>query len=68
MSEILAFAGEHPVVAILTVWAVCGVVKVVIKMPFWALNRLLRSRNIAKHGWPAAPVDADGDVVYPGAK
>jgi len=32
---------------------------------FMAYNRTLRSRNIVAHGWPTAPVDADGDVVYP---
>ena len=35
---------------------------------FWyawvAYNRTLRSRNIAAHGWPIPPIDADGDVVY----
>lgn len=30
-----------------------------------AYNRTLRSRNIVANGWPTAPVDADGDVVYP---
>ena len=61
MSEILSFAGEHPVVAVLVVWSICSV----LKMPFWALNRFFRSRNITKHGWPSAPLDADGDIVYP---
>lgn len=30
-----------------------------------AYNRSLRQRSIVAHGWPTAPVDADGDVVYP---
>jgi hypothetical protein len=61
MNEVLTFAGEHPIVAVLVAWSIASV----LKMPFWALNRFFRSRNIAKHGWPTAPVDADGDVVYP---
>ena len=29
-------------------------------------SRWLRSRNIARHGWPTAPnMDADGDIVHP---
>lgn len=58
--DTLNFAGDHPVVAVLVVWSIAAV----LKMPFWAINRYLRSRNIARHGWPTAPVDADGDVVY----
>lgn len=61
MTEILQFAGEHYIVTILIVWSIAGV----LKMPFWALNRFFRSRNIRAHGWPTAPIDADGDVVYP---
>ena len=61
MTEILQFAGEHYIVTILIVWSIAGV----LKMPFWALNRFFHSRNIRAHGWPTAPIDADGDVVYP---
>lgn len=61
MKDLLEFAGEHYVVTILVVWSAASV----LKTPFWALNRYFRSRNIAKHGWPAAPMDADGDIVYP---
>lgn len=61
MKDVLDFAGEHPVVAVLVVWAFCSV----LKMPFWALNRYFRSRNIKHHGWPQSPMDADGDIVYP---
>jgi hypothetical protein len=64
MTEILQFAGEHYIVTILIVWSIVGL----LKMPFWALNRFFRSRNIRAHGWPTAPVDADGDVVYPEKK
>lgn len=61
MDKMWEFAGEHYIVTILIVWSICSV----LKMPFWALNRFFRSRNIAKHGWPTAPMDADGDLVYP---
>ena len=37
-----------------------------LRLPFWAWNRLLRSRSIASHGWPTNPLmDADGDIVHP---
>lgn len=32
---------------------------------FKAWNRYLRSKNIAVHGWPKPPMDADGDVIWP---
>lgn len=28
-------------------------------------SRWLRSQNIKRHGWPTAPIDADGDVIRP---
>jgi hypothetical protein len=37
--------------------------------PFWyawnAYRHTLRARNIAAHGWPPPPLDADGDVIQP---
>lgn len=65
MNEYLAFAGEHPIVAVLIVWAICGLLRFITAQPFRIINRILRARNIREHGWPIAPVDADGDVVYP---
>jgi hypothetical protein len=59
MAGLYQFMGEHPVVTILIVWAAAGV----LKMPFWITNRYFRSKNIRAHGWPTAPMDADGDVV-----
>lgn len=59
------FATEHPVIAFLIVW----VIGWASTRPFYyaceAYRARLRARNIAAHGWPKAPIDADGDVVYP---
>jgi hypothetical protein len=63
MKDILDFAADHPVVTVLVVWSLCSV----FKMPFWALKRFFRSQNIKRHGWPQAPMDADGDIVHPKA-
>ncbi len=57
----LAMAKNHPV---LTFIAICAIYYAV-KQPFWVMNRFFRSRNIKHHGWPPAPIDADGDVVWP---
>jgi hypothetical protein len=59
------FATANPGYTFLIVWVLAWAAT----RPFWyawvAYNRTLRSRNIVAHGWPTAPVDADGDVVYP---
>jgi hypothetical protein len=61
----LEFAKANPGYTFLIVWVLAWAAT----RPFWyawvAYNRTLRSRNIVAHGWPTAPVDADGDVVYP---
>lgn len=33
------------------------------KAPWVCLKRAIRSRDIQTHGWPKAPMDADGDIV-----
>ena len=51
--------------------AFCAIVAVywAIKLPFIAFRLFIRSRNIAKHGWPTNPLmDADGDIVHPETK
>jgi len=59
------FAKENPFLFFLIFWIAAWAVT----RPFWwafkAYNRSLRSKNIAAQGWPTAPIDADGDVVYP---
>lgn len=61
MSEILTFMGEHPILTFLLAAMACGVIKALIWLPFKMLNRVVRMRNIAAHGWPPAHCDADGD-------
>lgn len=62
---LLRFANEHPFLlfigALFLLWAWLAPFSYL----FRAYNRTLRSRNIVAQGWPKAPIDADGDVVYP---
>ncbi len=55
------FANNHPITTLILAYLIMAPVRYAFK----AYNRYLRHKNILAHGWPAAPVDADGDVVYP---
>lgn len=69
MSEfILTFADSHPFLSCLVIIVGCEIITAPIKYAFKAYNRSLRAKNIALHGWPQAPIDADGDVVHPKAE
>lgn len=65
MDGFWTFANANPFSAFLVVWVVCYALTRPFAYAFRAYNRTLRSRNIAAHGWPTAPIDADGDVIYP---
>lgn len=65
MKDFFDFAGANPILTFFLFWIVAWVVTQPFAYAFRAYNRRLRSKNIAAHGWPTAPVDADGDVVYP---
>lgn len=58
------FANHHPFIACILAYLVMSPVR----YAFRAYNRHLRAKNIAAHGWPTAPIDADGDVVWPEKK
>ncbi len=68
MSDFWTFAASNPLTAFALACVVGGTVTAPFRWGFRAYNRSLRARNIALHGWPTAPIDADGDVVYPGAE
>jgi len=55
------FANGNPIIALILAYILMSPVR----YAFRAYNRRLRAKNIALHGWPTAPIDADGDVVYP---
>lgn len=55
------FANSSPITTVILAYLLMAPVR----YAFRAYNRHLRSKNIALHGWPTAPIDADGDVVYP---
>lgn len=58
---ILAFTKQNPFLSV----CVLGSVYYGWKYPWLVLKRSIRSKDIQKHGWPTAPIDADGDVVTP---
>lgn len=62
------FASAHYIVALLALWIVAWACVQPFRCAFRAYNRSVRGRNIAAHGWPVPPVDADGDIVYPSKK
>lgn len=55
------FAAQNPLTAMILAYILMAPVR----YGFRAFNRYLRHKNILAHGWPEAPLDADGDVVYP---
>jgi len=67
---ILRFIGEHPwitfFIGLPLAWLVLffginGVIKSLEVAVYRPWNRYLRSRNIARQGWPPPHLDADGD-------
>jgi hypothetical protein len=59
------FASGSPYLATFIAFLVIMLVRSIFKSILVAWNRWLRSRNIRAHGWPRAPIDADGDVIHP---
>lgn len=59
------FANNQPDAAVFIAFFAMCVAIAIVRLPFRFWNRWLRHKNIAQHGWPTAPVDADGDVIYP---
>lgn len=67
MQWLVDLAKVAPFTALIVVCAAYYSVKWVVWMPHYLLSRWSRHKCIMAHGWPTAPVDADGDVVYPDA-
>lgn len=59
------FMANSPVLtfflALIAAWATVRIVY----LPVNFYRAVARRKNIHEHGWPIAPIDADGDVVYP---
>lgn len=55
------FASKDPITAIILAYLLMAP----IRYAYRAYNRRLRHKNILAHGWPSAPMDADGDLIYP---
>lgn len=65
MTSAFEFAQHQPLAAIIIVLIISYAATRPFAYGFQAYNRHLRSMNIRERGWPTAPIDADGDVVYP---
>lgn len=61
------FAKDSPYLFFFGFWIAAWAITAPITYGFYAYKHTLRSRNITAHGWPTAPINADGDVVYPDA-
>jgi len=59
------FATTNPGYTFLIVWVLAWAFRAPFEYSYRAYKRRLRSRDIAAHGWPTPPLDADGDVMYP---
>lgn len=55
------FANNNPLTALILAYLIGAPVR----YAYRAYKMQLRAKNIALHGWPTAPMDADGDIVYP---
>ena len=59
------FARENPLLFALIFWGGVFAVTCPVICVFRAYRNYLRAMNIYQHGWPTAPVDADGSVIWP---
>lgn len=59
------FASGNPWLTFFLALLVALVAEEIVKTPYRAYKLSVRRKNIAQHGWPPAPLDADGDVIYP---
>lgn len=63
------WAMAHPrLTFFLALAAILGAVQISYSIFFVLPNRLIRSRNLRKLGWPPNYCDADGDVINPKQK
>jgi hypothetical protein len=60
----LSLSRYHPMYFVVCLCVVALTVMQVSRYVFLTCNRVIRARNISKHGWPTPPLDADGDVVH----
>jgi hypothetical protein len=58
-------ARESPIVVMVMFWVACWAAVQPFKFAYKAYKYRLRAKNIAQHGWPIPPLDADGELRYP---
>lgn len=73
IKEIAGANPNHYFIKAMILWGMCcyvflALATLLVNFFMRIINRIIRSRNIKHHGWPEAPLDADGDIVYPKKK
>lgn len=63
--SIWEFASNSPWLAFFLALIAAISIETIVTCPLKAYKLYLRRKNISQHGWPTAPIDADGDVVLP---
>ncbi len=62
MTEFFSFAGDHPFLFVILLYAITRP----FRYAYLAYRYRLRCLNIGARGWPTTPnMDADGDIVHP---
>lgn len=59
------FANENPLTFAFLCCVAAGTFCSPFRYAYLAYKNKNRAKNIAAHGWPTPPLDADGDVVFP---
>ena len=59
MADLFRFMSDSPFLT----FFLALIIAEVLKAPFIVAKRWIRHLDIKAHGWPAAPLDADGDVI-----
>lgn len=63
--NIYEFMSKSPWLTFFLAFLLVHLIVKIVYLPINFYRNKSRRLNIAAHGWPTAPVDADGDVVYP---
>ena len=64
MQWLIDLATTSPLCAFVLICSAYYLAKAILWMPYNFYKRWCRHRAIMMHGWPTAPIDADGDVIY----
>lgn len=59
MADTFRFMSESPFLTFFLALIIASI----LKAPFYVTKRWIRHLDIKAHGWPVAPMDADGDII-----